>query len=114
MYWGEIFFIEGPQRPPPGLSGLHVVPPLPSPAANVGRRPFAQASPQSAAASVRWSLCSLGQRWNVMRARLRLVCVPSRHHARRSHQLYVSHGEQTFVLIVRNSELTYLPHFLTD
>ena len=73
---------------------------------------FAQASPISAA--VRWSLCSLGQRWNVMRARLRLVCVPSRHHARRSHQLYVSHGEQTFVLIVRNSELTYLPHFFTD
>ena len=57
---GKFFLIEGPQRPPPGLSGLHVVPPLPSPAANVGRHPFAQASSNSAA--VRWSLCSLGQR----------------------------------------------------
>ena len=36
---GKFFLIEGPQRPPPGLSGLHVVPPLPSPAAYVRPSP---------------------------------------------------------------------------
>ena len=37
---GKFFLIEGPQRPPPGLSGLHVVPPLPSPAAYVRPSPL--------------------------------------------------------------------------
>ena len=37
---GKFFLIEGPQRPPPGLSGLHVVPPLLSPAAYVRPSPL--------------------------------------------------------------------------
>ena len=37
---GKFFLIEGPQRPPSGLSGLHVVPPLPSPAAYVRPSPL--------------------------------------------------------------------------
>ena len=37
----------------------------------------------------------------------------SQHHMRSPHQLCMSHGQQTFVLIVHDSELTYLSHFFT-
>ena len=37
---GNFFLIEGPQRPPPGLSGLHVMPPLLSPATYVRPSPL--------------------------------------------------------------------------
>ena len=35
---GKFFLIEGPQRPPPGLSGLHVVPPTSAQAPSPPRR----------------------------------------------------------------------------
>ena len=100
---GKFFLIEGPQRPPPGLSGLHVVPPVPSAAAD-SCPSLSPSLPQCAGARAH-----SGKASRVCERAYGL----SKHQAQIPHRLCMSHGQQTFVLIVHDSELTYLSHFFT-